>query len=589
MVKRLLITTAIEESWGDNKNVLFLGDWCKLDSRKDSWGKLQSTVCFYHWDDRAKLQKDYDYIVELYERLLIELALKLNSIHQVDLSVRAWRILVGPWLGYFLQMLYDRWCMIQFAIGSEKELQTILLTGQDRDMIPNDMNHFVNLFLADDWNHYIYRSILEREPSVEKREVPYHILSNSSLNNAKQPFKEKLKQSLKSLYNSAASFINGKNGNLFINTYLSGRDNFILSSRYKQLPILQHLDQPPKAEVNFENRQWTMNEVSGLPFEDFAKFMIPKQIPIAYLEGFKSLLDKCSNMSWPSNPSVIFTSNSFSSDDIFKMYAAFKVDRGAKLVIGQHGGHYGIGRWFFNEKHEITISDKFLSWGWTDPMTPKVRRVGQLKAKRPLNVQHSKQPGLLLVTATLPRYSYFLYSIFISSQWVHYFQDQCEFVEKLEDSIRDSLTIRLYKNDFGWNQLKRWRDRFPKLTYDKGHEDIVRHIRHSKIFVSTYNATTYLESFTMDIPTVIYWDPHFSELRDSAIPYFEELKRVGIFHETPQSAANHINSIWNDVDSWWYSAEVRRVVMNFKESFCYLSDQLVDDIDREFKTLISKE
>jgi putative transferase (TIGR04331 family) len=588
VVKKLLITTAIEQSWGDKKNVIFLGEWCRLDGRKNVWEKLGNDVCTYHWDDRKKVLNDYNYIQEVYERLLAELALKLNSIHEIDLSVRAWRILVGPWLGYFLQMLFDRWYMIQSALESENQLKTIVLTGQELSMIPNDMDHFFNLFLADDWNHFIYRCILERESSVERIELPYNRIIEGAQRSQDRSFKSILKRRIKSIYNKLASFINGQNGALFINTYLSWKDDLILSSRYKQLPILQHTDQPPIAEVNFEKRRWTMSVQGCTAFEVLAKSLIPQQIPIAYLEGFKSGLNKSSTMGWPSKPSLMFTSNAFSSDDIFKIYAALKVGRGAKLVIGQHGGHYGIGKWFFNEKHEIAISDKFLSWGWTDSLQPKVRRVGQLKAKSPLNIRHGEQPRLLLVTATLPRYSYFLYSIVISSQWLHYFQDQCEFVGKLDSSIRDALTIRLYKNDFGWNQLKRWKDRFPALNYDEGNQDINTHIRECRIFVSTYNATTYLESFSMDIPTVIYWDPNFTELRESAIPFFEELKRVGIFHETPDSAADHINKIWVDVGSWWYSAEVSAVVLNFKDAFCHLSEQLVDDIEREFKTLISE-
>ena len=118
---------------------------------------------------------------------------------------------------------------------------------------------------------------------------------------------------------------------------------------------------------------------------------------------------------------------------------------------------------------------------------------------------------MLLVTATLPQYSYFLYSIVISSQWLHYFQDQCKSVGKLDSSICNVLTIRLYKNDLGWNQLKMWKDRFPGLNYDEGNQDIIINIRECRIFVSTYNATTYLESFSMDIPTVIYWDTNFYE------------------------------------------------------------------------------
>ena len=100
MVKRFLVTTALEGTWRDNKSVLFLGGWCRRCSRKDRWLKMDAEVLLYHWDDSTKLHTDYLYLQEFYERILRDLAPQLNNIHSVDHSQRYWRILFGPWLGY---------------------------------------------------------------------------------------------------------------------------------------------------------------------------------------------------------------------------------------------------------------------------------------------------------------------------------------------------------------------------------------------------------------------------------------------------------------------------------------------------------
>ena len=110
MVKRFLITTALEETWRDEEPVLFLGEWCRRYSRKDRWSKMDAKVLPYHWDDRAKLYADYLYLREFYERLLVDLSAQLNQIHIVDHSLRYWRILIGPWLGYFIPMLFNFLC-----------------------------------------------------------------------------------------------------------------------------------------------------------------------------------------------------------------------------------------------------------------------------------------------------------------------------------------------------------------------------------------------------------------------------------------------------------------------------------------------
>ena len=68
---------------------------------------------------------------------------------------------------------------------------------------------------------------------------------------------------------------------------------------------------------------------------------------------------------WPKSPKLIWSSNA-DRHDSFKIYAASKIEQGSKLVIGQHGGHYGIGKWSFSEDHQIAIADRYYSWGWLD-------------------------------------------------------------------------------------------------------------------------------------------------------------------------------------------------------------------------------
>jgi putative transferase (TIGR04331 family) len=586
-VKRFLITTALEETWSNDTPVVFMGEWCRLFSRKDKWERLKGTVLPYHWADRKKLYIDYQYLTALHEKLLEDLSLAMNKLHGVENSNRYWRIILGPWLGYFVQMVFDRWCMVKEALKSDDYLLTIVLRCDESVFIPNDMSHFDSLYVTDEWNHHIYSLILRRFSSIEiidkqQSKTPIFGTEGDTMSSRKL-----LKRRIASIYSKIARIVNRDNTPLFINTYLTWKDQIRLSLRFLQLPVLPNIHKPFKIVPDFAKRKWNIYRKSKDDFENFIRSIIPTQIPVAYLEGFSSLNNRASEMDWPRNPNVIFTSNSYNSDDIFKVYAANHIEKSTALVIGQHGGHYGSGKWSFTEEHEIAISDKYFSWGWTDESRPKVKPVGQLKGKAPLGVKHEDQTEILLVTSTVPRFSYFMYSIFVSSQWLNYFDDQCSFVSNLSKEVRARLTVRLYKHDYGWNQMQRWEEKFPQLKYDNGLMNINDHIRKSRIFVSTYNATTYLESFTMNIPTIIYWNENHWELRNSAIPYFEDLKRVGIFHETPESAAKQINAIWHDVPGWWNSKEVNSAVEKFKAQFCNLSDNLVDNICDEVKRLIT--
>jgi putative transferase (TIGR04331 family) len=586
-VKRFLITTALEETWCDDEPVLFLGEWCRLYSRKERWSALNAEVLPYHWDDRTKLHADYLYLQEFYEQLLQDLTVQLNQIHCVDHSLRYWRILIGPWLGYFTQMLFDRWSSLQQAASQYDLTGTTVLSGQDETLVPNDMDDFVRLFLEDEWNHCIYAAILQGFTSVpcvkrarqDSDDVPRVVPVTA--------WKQQAKRMLAGWYARVASVLTRDRDAFFLATYLPFRDEMRLHWRLGQVPQLWRSVPPVRAAFDGPQRLWSVAGENRSEFEACARALIPQQIPTAYLEGYNQLVEQTAGLPWPKQPKLIFTSNSESTDDVFKAWAAEKAERGSPLVIGQHGGHYGIGRWSFVEDHEIAISDSYLSWGWSEARQPKVKPIGQLKSKQPLGVRHAEQSGILLVTTLSPRFSYFLYSIMVARQWIDYLNDQYTFVECLPSSIRHALTIRLYTQDWGWDQVARWRDRFPGIQLDEGRSSIDNLIRQSRLYISTYNATTFLESFTMNIPTVIFWNQNHWELRDSAISYFEDLKRVGIFHETPESAAHHVAAIWDDVDAWWTSPAVREVLERFKARYCRLPDDLLDRVEYALREVMA--
>ena len=575
MVSRFLCTTALEETWRANEPILFLGEWCRRYSRKDQWANMGAEVLPYHWDDRARLHADYRWLQELHERLLLELVADLNQMHGVDHGLRYWRILVGPWLGYFVQMLFDRWACIQRATGEYELSGTVVLSGGEEALIPNDMSDFPILYVGDEWNHHICGLILQRFSQVPVVTQSREAMQRTTGEAAPDSRKRGANKALVRWYSRLAGSLARERDAVFISTYLPPLDELRIQRRLGQVPQRWYTMPAIRIGVDGSKRLWVVSGESRSPFEVCARSLIPTQIPAVYIEGYGRLVEQSAGLPWPEQPKVIWTSNSHNSDDVFKAWAAEKTERGSRLVIGQHGGHYGMGRWSFTEEHDIAISDRYLSWGWSD-RRGRVKPVGQLKARRPLKLRHSAQARALMVTFAIPRFSYWMYSAAVSRQWLDYFRDQCTFVASLPRSIQVALIVRLYPEDFGWDQLSRWRDRFPELHLDNGESCIDDLIRQSRLYISTYNATTFLESITMNVPTVMYWNPSHWELRDCAEPHFANLKRVGIFHENPQSAAQHVAAIWENVDAWWQSLAVREVLEQFKQRYCHLPDNLLD-------------
>ena len=95
----------------------------------------------------------------------------------------------------------------------------------------------------------------------------------------------------------------------------------------------------------------------------------------------------------------------------------------------------------------------------------------------------------------------------------------------------------------------------------------------------------------MNIPTIMFWNPNHWEIRDSALPFFDKLKDVGILHDTPESAAEHINVIWEDVNSWWEGDILQETLKSFKKHYSYIpKDGIVKSASHALKeaTLISE-
>lgn len=590
MVSRFLVTTALESTWPVDKSVLFLGEWCRLYDRKAKWTSMHDTeVLPYHWDDRKKLFSDYQYLINFYERLLESLAGQLNEKHGVDHGLQYWRILVGPWLGYFIQILFDRWSCLKAAEKNYDLSGTVVLQNKKEQFIPLGMDAFIPLLLDDEGNHDLCSQIIKNFTNIDCVDQEAATIDVDKASTPGVLWRHRFKHTLINSYIKFASRLARDHDMFFLATYLPLKDEMLLQVKMKQFPQLWRSVSPVSVEANLEQRKWLVSGDNLSDFEICARTLIPQNIPILYLEGYGALTKQVAQLPWPRSPSVMWTSNCYIADDVFKAWAAEKNERDSSLVIGQHGGHNGMGLWSYPEEHELAISDFYFSWGWSKAgFETKIKPVGQLKSKRPLGVDHARQPGALLVAGVPPRYSYKMYSGVVARQWIDCFEGQCQFVKLLPKPICDALTVRFYPHDYEWNQRGRWRDRFPDLQLDGGEININQLIGQSRLYISTYNAATYLESFTMNIPTILFWDSKHWELRESAIPFFDDLKHVGIFHDTPESAAKHVTKIWGGIEDWWNDEELRLVLDRFKNNFCYLPDKLLSSIKKTLNEIVTQ-
>ena len=87
---------------------ILLGDWCK-----DNFEDENAQVLNYHCNDKLKLERNSNYLLQTYEKILLILLRELNNYHKENFSLRYWRIILGPWLFSFIFSVYDRYQTIK--------------------------------------------------------------------------------------------------------------------------------------------------------------------------------------------------------------------------------------------------------------------------------------------------------------------------------------------------------------------------------------------------------------------------------------------------------------------------------------------
>jgi len=563
-----LITTADQRFWRTTEPILFLGEWCKLYERRHLYEKLDTETLPYHWDDRSRLYSDYQYLRGVYERYLDALVPKLNEVHGLDQSARFWRIIVGPWLRYFIEILYDRYLSIA-AAADRKCVSDTLISDTTQFQPPSDFPEFNQWFASDSYNHKLYSWLIEK-----MRCMPFHVVQTEEEPDAIRSRLD-IRDVIARLLSRAERLTPGSWHRIaLITTQLPRLELNELNKALGQYfpwiaapPI--RVEKPPAIDSRLRHR--LVLQVGNSPFERLLDVAISVQMPLAHLEAFQHLQTRALD-AYPKNTKTILTSVAETFDEAFKIWTATRVDKGARFFISQHGGLFGSGLWMSTEEHQIKVSDRFYSWGWFDEALPSVKPMPALKLVGvEARIRYSTSGRILWALNSFPRYSYRMLSIPVAGQFLRYAEDQFSLAWALPAQIRRRVLMRLYPESYGWNEELRWRDRCPDIKIYRGRTSMEKQLSQSSLLICGYNTTTFLETLAANFPTIVYWNPRYWELRLDAQPFYTLLEEAGIFHTSHESAASKIKEIHENPLRWWNSLAVQEARKQFCRRFARTS------------------
>jgi putative transferase (TIGR04331 family) len=255
----------------------------------------------------------------------------------------------------------------------------------------------------------------------------------------------------------------------------------------------------------------------------------------------------------------------------FKVWSAEHVIfGGTKLVSGQHGGGYGT-RFFmgWNEFYEFSIVDRFLSWGWSNNSTKVV--VPACVQTRQSKFSSGETGGLLIILGPVTRNSdvYPMLCLQSNSSYVDYFK---ALIDSLPKRILEQTKVRPKNASAVGKPGRVSAHQISELLgnsieIDKGEISLNESQNQNRLSVVTYNETTIPINLLAGYPTVAMWDLNYVRLTTMASIVYNELFKAKILHYTPESAAQHIADVWDDVDVWWTSDEVIQARETFCENF----------------------
>ena len=574
--KTLLVLTALEHSYKKFKKRFYLGEWCLTYEIKANLKIKQYKVQKHHWSSFKKLKKDSRNLEVEYERLLIKISALLNKFHKTKFNKEYWRVIIGPWLYFYLISMFDRW-------ESLRSLKKI-----DKYIIPNyqsDKNIFTTYDTLGYWNKATQSDSWNQANFI--RIIKYRFKKINFIENIIDNKNNYLRKEINKKYNiistikyliisvdtllSKISFFCNK---IYIETlYFSKIDALKFHIIFKQFPSFQSktfkYEKNKYEKINFEGRKnlFKFKPQNNPNYLDYLKKSLVTDFPVAFLEDYK-IIDNLNSSKYKNNFKIIFSSISQIFNERYKLWLAKMIKMGTKHFIVGHGG--GIPVIFSNNlfQHELKISNKYISWH--KPFHKKHFRltpplIKQLSKKYSKNTYKEKKNCLILSCDTL-RYPVKIQGYPYVEQYKSWLGDISTLINNFNRNIKDNVIYRCSATSIGFQTDKILKEKHKFLSIsDFNKKTLSDELKNTKISVITYPETVIPECLLSKKPMIITLSPKIYHFIPQVKNIINELKDNKIFFDSPIKASNFINSIWNDPSLWWENKNTKQAIDKLRD------------------------
>lgn len=571
------------QSFENEKNILLLGDWCL--NPKDVENKKNFKICKPYGLEKNKIVSDFFTCEKLFNSLIEDLRPELNQLHNINFSIRAWKIFLGPWLKRYVRLFFNRYHTLKQALENYKIDKVFIGDYNNYDFSTKNTKELYRASIFPEWDYMFFSRILDQ---IDSKIIDSHKLE------AKNEFNKYSEKDIDPIYrknfllktfyffSKLISNINKSNSVFLKETYLHTLNDVYLQIKLNQIPVLRENVIINYPERNIEIRKKIKiirSEKSEL--EELIRIYIPLDLPTYAIEGLESIKKKNESLKWPKNPRSIFTANSFWGDEIFKYYVAKNVDSGSKYFVGQHGNSYGT-RFSHDYSIEYVTCDKFITWGHKFNLKEisLANFCPVIKSKK-----YNKDGGLLIVNRGRPMRTrtYDRQNIFIN-----YCKDIKKVVEKLPQSIKNMATIRNRplsesekKNS---NNYYAFLDKIDGIKISAEDEKITNLIKKNRLMLFTFYSSGFLECLTKNIPTLCFDKEFLNLLKNEVQDDFNPLLESQLVFNDEEKLIEFVSLNWNEIDKWWCSKQLQARRKLFVDKYCKVGNfNNLDELAKNLK------
>ncbi len=578
--KMFLATTAIEDFWDGSEKTLFLGEWCQLYSRKQHWESMDYILLSSPYGDKDSGMQKFDEVKAVYTAILPPISKALNNIHQTNLSLKAWEILLGPWLMHYLPAVYDRLLHINHAYKSYDNLVTITLDSECFITCSDTFESVMSL-KHDHYNLQIFSQLIQLK-KIKSRSKKYNIerkfksTSEPVVHKVVACFTRLLKLISDNLFNDIA----------FRYTHLpkSVEIKFVLKYFGRIFPAWNKETIQPIRTADYVKREaFSYMEVGDTEFEQCIKKMLRYDMPLCFVENL-NYNEKTARRLYPHKVKNIFSASAWYFDETFKYWAATSAENGARLIGAQHGGSYGS-YVTFAELHELSLTDVYYSWGWQSPGNSNIVPMPAVKLLRFKQAPFIKQVKRILWLGTSNN-RYLIEYPFLSRFNNEYLDWQWIFFDALKQGVAKLVVHRPHYESYSKGTVDKIKALAPQLTLESWQTEFQESVQSSQLIVCDHNSTTFLETLSSNYPTILFWNPLHYKLFETAKPYYDLLNDVGVLFYSPEKAAKAVEEACIDIEAWWSEPKRQAAVKTFSEQFAKTSEDAVKIWDNELAELL---